>query len=296
MKLMCTVLFLGWALNAVAIPLTPGAWTATSDEGTASITIGSDGAIEAIRIDQVNTGNPHFGIRDISYVHGRAYDTLEWTGNDFVAGFYTGRYSSTLSEMHTFRVTGAAISAGRLQATWSAFGSHSYIDSRGEWQYRSYALADKVFTAELVADPGGMTPVTGDFDGDGREDVGGYRAVDGQWYFKKSRDGFDASVRFGYAGTVPVVGDFDGDGIDDIGCYDAAGIPGLVHHGAWYFLLSTRGFRTASFGYHGTVPIVGDFDNDGRDDFGCYDPATPGVWYLMKSTEGFAIDRFPVTP
>ena len=110
----------------------------------------------------------------------------------------------------------------------------------------------------------------------------------------KSTDGFDASVSFGYDGTVPVVGDFDGDGRDDYGCYDAAGIPGLVTPGQWYFMKSTDGFdASVSFGYHGTEPLVGDFDGDGTDDYGCYDDAgipglvTPGQWYFMKSTDGF---------
>ena len=296
MKLMCVGVCVMWALNAVAMPLAPGAWTATSDKGTASIRIGSDGAIEEIRIDGIDTGNPHFGVIDASYVLGRGYDHLEWTGNDFVAGFYSGTYDSTRSTIHTFRMTGTAISRGRIRATWSVFGSDSYIDASGEWQYESYALAGNTFTAEWASLPGGMTPVTGDFDGDGRHDMAGYRAADGQWFFKKSRDGFDASVRFGYTGTVPVVGDFDGDGIDDFGCYDAAGIPGVVSYGSWYFMLSTRGFRTATFGYGGTVPVVGDFDGDGTDDYGSYDPVSPGIWFLMKSTEGFSRDAFPATP
>ena len=111
---------------------------------------------------------------------------------------------------------------------------------------------------------GGTVPVVGDFDGDGIDDYGCYDAAGipglvtpGQWYFMKSTEGFDASVSFGYFGTVPVVGDYDGDGIDDYGCYDAAGIPGVVAGGAWYFMKSAEGFSTQSFGYQGTVPLGG---------------------------------------
>ena len=113
-----------------------------------------------------------------------------------------------------------------------------------------------------------------------------------------SSNGFDASVSFGYAGTVPVVGDFDGDDIDDYGCYDDAGIPGVVDAGQWYFMKSTERFDASiSFGYAGTVPVVGDYDGDGTDDVGCYDAVgkygqSPGSWYFMKSTDGFSTTAF----
>ncbi len=93
------------------------------------------------------------------------------------------------------------------------------------------------------------------------------------------------------------MGDFDGDGIDDYGCYDAAGNYGQPP-GSWYFMMSTEGFdASVSFGYAGTVPVVGDYDGDGTDDFGCYDAAgnygqPPGSWYFMKSSEGFSTETF----
>ena len=89
-----------------------------------------------------------------------------------------------------------------------------------------------------------------------------------------------------YAGS-----DFDGDGTDDYGCYDAAGNYGQPP-GSWYFMTGTDGFFEKTFGYSGTVPVVGDFDGDGTDDYGCYDAAgnygqPPGSWYFMTSSNGF---------
>ncbi len=173
----------------------------------------------------------------------------------------------------------------------------------GQWYFMKSAEG---FDSSVRFGYAGTVPVVGDFDGDGIDDFGCYDAVGvpgvvqpGQWYFMKSAEGFDASVRFGYAGTVPVVGDFDGDGIDDFGCYDAAGVPGVVQPGQWYFMKSTEGFdASVNFGYAGTVPVVGDYDGDGIDDFGCYDAAgvpgavAPGAWYFMKSTEGFSTETF----
>jgi len=150
----------------------------------------------------------------------------------------------------------------------------------------------------------GTIPFSGDFDGDGIVDYGCYdpngipgAAAPGSWYIMQSRRGFRTET-FGYPGTVPIVGDFDGDGITDFGCYDAAGIPGLVPPGSWYIMQSRLGFRTATFGYQGTIPIVGDFDGDGITDFGCYDPngipgaVAPGSWYIMQSRRGFRTETF----
>ena len=172
----------------------------------------------------------------------------------------------------------------------------------GQWYFMKSSAG---FDASISFGYIGTAPVIGDFDGDGTDDFGCYDAegipglvTPGQWYFMTSSNGFDDSNSFGYQGTVPVVGDFDGDGTDDFGCYDAAGIPGVVSPGSWYFMTSSNGFRVSTFGYQGTVPVVGDFDGDGIDDFGCYDAAgipgavSPGSWYFMTSRNGFTVATF----
>ncbi len=155
------------------------------------------------------------------------------------------------------------------------------------------------------ANPASFPVARLDFDGDGVSDYGCYDAtglaglvLPGQWFFMRSRLGFDGSTRFGYPGTIPLVGDFDGDGLADYGCYDPNGVPGSAAQGSWYLMTSSAGFKTYVFGYPGTVPVVGDFDGDGVDDFGCYDAkgipgvVAPGSWYFMMSTAGFKTDRF----
>ena len=179
---------------------------------------------------------------------------------------------------------------------YDAYGIPGIV-TPGQWYFMKTTDG---FDASVSFGYGGTVPVVGDFDNDGTSDYGCYDAAGipgivtpGQWYFMMSSNGFDASVSFGYPGTVPVVGDFDGDGTDDYGCYDAYGIPGAADPGSWYFMTSSNGFLVSVFGYGGTVPVVGDFDGDGIDDFGCYDAAgipgivTPGQWYFMMSSNGF---------
>lgn len=44
-------------------------------------------------------------------------------------------------------------------------------------------------------------------------------------------------------------------------------------------------FVSASWGVLDDVPVVGDYDNDGRDDIAVYRPAG-GTWYVIASTGG----------
>ena len=67
----------------------------------------------------------------------------------------------------------------------------------------------------------GGTPLAGDFDGDGTDEVAVY--MDGYWMIDVNRNGrwddTDLLAKLGDSEDRPVVGDWDGDGKDDIGIY-----------------------------------------------------------------------------
>ncbi len=67
----------------------------------------------------------------------------------------------------------------------------------------------------------GATPVTGDFNGDGRSEMGVF--IDGEWYIDLNGDGRwdegDVWYKLGGPGDQPVTGDWDGDGKTDIGIF-----------------------------------------------------------------------------
>jgi hypothetical protein len=67
--------------------------------------------------------------------------------------------------------------------------------------------------------------------------------------------------------------------------------------GTWFVRLSSQGFSVATaatlqWGLPGDVPLIGDFDGDGRSDVTVFRPST-GTWYVRYSSQSFnAADAF----
>lgn len=78
--------------------------------------------------------------------------------------------------------------------------------------------------------------------------------------------------------------DYDGDGKADLAVYHAAAT-------RWYLSRSLLGTTSFSFGYKGTMQVVGDFDGDHRTDPGVYDPNN-GMWYWLGATGGMRSAQF----
>ncbi len=153
----------------------------------------------------------------------------------------------------------------------------------------------------------GWKPFTGDFDGDGIDDVVVWDPEQGEWQVALS----DTEKLIPHPGTGdyiwlknwargqvwhPFIGDFDGDGKADL-------LVWYPPEGEWQVALSTgNGFVPApgSGNYiwlkpwakgEEWVPLIGDFNGDGRDDIVVWNPST-GEWQVAFS-EG---DRFVPAP
>ena len=125
----------------------------------------------------------------------------------------------------------------------------------------------------------GDKPIAGDFNRDGRTDVG---VVRGNVWLLRSAPTAGATWRrfaFGRATDVPLTGDWDGNGRDGIG----------VRRGArWFLVQAPRGRAPAysfAFGRAGDTSVVGDWDGNGADTVGV---VRGGHWYLR--------DRLSRTP
>jgi hypothetical protein len=125
-------------------------------------------------------------------------------------------------------------------------------------------------------------PVTGDWNGDGLDEVGVFRQ--GQWYFdidgsgtwNSNQDSF--KLNFGAATDIPVTGDWDGDGRTEIGTY---------RQGTWFIDFNGNGRwddiaggdRVYTFGASTDIPVTVDWNNDGTTEIAVYRPAF-GAWFL----------------
>jgi hypothetical protein len=129
------------------------------------------------------------------------------------------------------------------------------------------------------------TPVTGNFDRDGKTDLALYRASTGSWHIRNSSTNYatGAAYQWGLSSDLPVPGDYDGDGLSDLAVYRPS-------TGTWYILQSSTNytnFFARQWGSPTDLPVPGDYDGDGRIDLGVYRPST-GTWYILQSNANYS--------
>ena len=128
----------------------------------------------------------------------------------------------------------------------------------------------------------GDTPVRGDWNGDGFDEVGVY--VSGVWSIDLNGNGVvDAATEtfsWGLPGWTPVPGDWNGDGKLDLGAVS----PNLIWrrdlNGDFAFDPATE---ETNWGSPGDTPVVADWNGDGIGDLAVY---SGGLWFFDRNGDG----------
>ena len=205
---------------------------------------------------------------------------------------------------------------GRVGTTGASTGPHLHYEQRKDGRGVQPYFHDEAFefNTTLASRSCPDTPVAGDWDGDGTDEVGVFRRK-GRGVFKL--DGGDSvrTVRWGAGLDQPVVGDWNGDGTLDVGVRDpltnqfsrrtdAGALPtvslghstdravagdwngdGTTDLGVWraegsvFILRAANGsLRNVPLGSVGSLPETGDWNGDGRTDLAAF---SAGSWSLQ---------------
>lgn len=166
-----------------------------------------------------------------------------------------------------------------LWGDWNRDGAYTpAVFTAGHWVvYDAMVGSAPVAAREFHFGARGDRPVAGDFNRDGRTDIGVVRG--NRWLLRSSPSAGPPwrSFRFGRPTDTPLTGDWDGDGRAGVG----------VRRGATWFLRErpTAGTaaRTFRFGRPAAVPVTGDWDGDGADTVGVVRGST---WRLRDRRSG----------
>jgi subtilisin family serine protease len=158
-------------------------------------------------------------------------------------------------------------------------------------------------TPGVISDPGTGTPnrmlfagndgfssMTGDANGDGRDDIIEFTRGSTGDVFVSLSTGSSFGTRtkwhdvFAFGTEVPLVGDFNGDGRDDIAAFtrgSTADVYVALSNGSSFVGTAVRWH--ASFAFGSEIPLVGDFNGDGRDDIAAFTRGSTADVYVALS-------------
>ncbi|MGX5655258.1 SpoIID/LytB domain-containing protein [Geodermatophilus nigrescens] len=197
-----------------------------------------------------------------------------WTaGGQFTAVADLG---DTRSPYHDWQVT---VTAAQVQAAWPAIGS--FVDLRVTGRNGLGADGGRVTSVQVVGTAGTVTA--------SGNDVRSRLGLRSDWFspvgtsvlwseLREAASGGapDHQVRTGSSTGTALGCDVSGSGRDRLAVYDA---------GIWTLRASLSdgpADKTFAFGAAGWLPVCGDWNGDGIDGIGVWDPST-GRWYLRDS-------------
>jgi uncharacterized protein YkwD len=192
-------------------------------------------------------------------------------------------YGYSVQSLHDAFMASAGHRANILRSSYNRVGI-GVVHSGGRIWVTVRFLQGPAISGETGLEPAGVrTVLTGDFDGDGREDMLTYNpgtTADELWFGRPDREMDRASVSVN-GQYRPVAGDFDGDGLTQILWY----APGSSTDYLWEW--NGSGWSSSTRTVNGTYrALAGDFDGDGRDDLLWYAAGGAGDYYWYGNSNG----------
>ncbi|MFJ5552389.1 transglycosylase family protein [Streptomyces sp. NPDC093225] len=231
----------------------------------------------------INTGNGYYGGLQFSLSTWKAFGGAQYAA-----------YPHQATKQQQILI-GEKVLAGQGQGAWPTCGARAGLGADHADPYPAVNTAPStagVYRSEgsmfYVSDAnGGLAgyagfgaagdvPLTGDWNGDGKDTFGVYRPSDQTFYLTNDNGTVAVARKLGNPDDVPVVGDWDGNGSDTIGVYR----PGDQ---TFYLTNDNANVATARrMGVAGDAPMTGDWNGDGVDTVGVYRPADT-TFYLSDS-------------
>lgn len=137
-----------------------------------------------------------------------------------------------------------------------------------------------------------LVPLTGDWRGNGRDQLGYYNPKNGTFHLRLGTSRRGLTFKFGPAHMIPLVGDWTGARHDGVGYYN----PRTATFYLREKLSHGRALRKFKFGPKHMRPLAGDWTGGRRDGVGYYNPRT-GLFALRnKLSAGSAARKFRFGP
>lgn len=208
-------------------------------------------------------------------------------------------YSMAVNGTNQVRVTNNAATdiAPSTQNLFDVETVGVYRPNTGQWVFLTENVAGALaFSVNFGGQPGDL-PVTGDWDADGRTDIGVFR--DGTFHLALLKGNGGPPIlqlinpfTFGQPGDLPVGGDWNGDNKDDVGVF-RPGATGkfLLRQPVRLSQFNQIVILTIAFdfGTSGDLPVAGDWDGNGDDSIGVYRGGDQGL-FLLSNTLSSTVD------
>ncbi len=158
---------------------------------------------------------------------------------------------------------------GLVGDTGGVTGAHLHFEERlaGTVQQSYFHGTSYVFGTTVASQNCPDVPLTGDWDGDGSDEVAVFRRTGRGIFELSSPDGTVQTISHGLGSDAPLAGDWDGDGRTDVGVR-------RQRSRAFLMRLADGTTNRVPLGMRADVPVTGDWDGDSTTDIGVWRPVT----------------------